>query len=65
MNPYPLRPVVTTKDYSAPQCRPGEGSRIHYLDCGHRVTTKQSHGYPARKRCRDCGLNRPPDPPQP
>lgn len=62
MTPYPLRQVRRTSDTYSKYCRAGEGSRWHYLECGHAIVTKMSAGYPARKRCRDCAFNRPPDP---
>lgn len=51
---WPLRRVERTEDCTTRYNRPGEGSRIHYLSCGHTVVTKQSGGYPRRKRCDEC-----------
>lgn len=51
---FPLRKVLKTVDTTNKYCRPGEGCRWHHLECGHQVITKQSAGFPARKRCRDC-----------
>ncbi len=61
MNAFPLKRVVKTYDYSDPRCRPGEGSRVHTLECGHEIRAKQSFGFPRKKRCRDCfyGLSKP------
>lgn len=49
-----FRRVVGTEDTTNRYCRPGEGARWHYLECGHSVVTKQSQGFPKRKFCRDC-----------
>lgn len=54
---YPFRRVVRTEDVTTKYCRQSEGCRWHYLECGHAVITKQSAGFPRKKRCRDCGLN--------
>lgn len=53
----PLRLVVGVRDVETKYNRPGEGSRWHFLECGHETVTKQSEGFPRRKRCRECGLN--------
>lgn len=53
---YPLRKVTRTEDVTNKYCRPGEGSRRHFLECGHTVICKQSYGFQTRKRCRDCWL---------
>lgn len=58
MNPHPLKRVVNTQDTSNRYNRAGEGSRWHYLECGHSVVTKQSAGFAKRKRCRECGNNK-------
>ena len=51
---FPLRRVVRREDWTNKYCRPGEGRRSHFLECGHEVCTKQSAGHPERKRCREC-----------
>jgi hypothetical protein len=51
---YPFREVVGFEDLSNMYCRSGEGSRRHFLRCGHDIVTKQSAGFPKRKRCREC-----------
>lgn len=52
--PAPLRLVTRRTELTHKCCRPGEGSRRHTLECGHEVTTKQSAGFPSRKRCVEC-----------
>lgn len=56
---YPLKRVIRTEDVSTRYNRIGEGSRWHYLECGHSVVCKQSCGFSIKKRCRDCWLGRP------
>lgn len=51
---WPLRRVERTEDHETIYNRPGEGSRTHYLSCGHTVITRQSAGFPRRKRCDEC-----------
>jgi hypothetical protein len=51
---YPLKKVVRRQNWTNKYCRPGEGRRTHYLECGHEIMTKQSDGYPRRKRCEEC-----------
>jgi hypothetical protein len=51
---YPLRKVIKTNETTNRYNRPGEGSRWHILECGHEIVTKQSAGFPSKKRCREC-----------
>jgi hypothetical protein len=51
---HPFRKVIRHYDTTNRYCRPGEGSRWHVLECGHEVVTKQSAGFPNKKRCREC-----------
>lgn len=52
---HPLVRVINHRDLTCKYNRPGEGSREHFLECGHSVITKQSQGFAKRKRCRECG----------
>lgn len=58
---FPLKKVIRTEVFTTKYCRPNEGSRKHFLECGHFNWTKQSYGLPKRMRCRDCALKRTPE----
>jgi hypothetical protein len=58
----PLVRVTHYQDHTNKHCRYGEGSREHFLECGHVRWTKQSYGRPQRMRCSDCLSGRPKDP---
>lgn len=56
----PLRRVISVGVYSTIYNRPGEGSRMFKLECGHEMRKKTSYPIPKRMRCWECRIGRQP-----
>lgn len=51
---FVFRKVVSVQMLSTRYNRPGEGSNLFHLECGHTAVAKASAGSPRRKHCREC-----------
>lgn len=47
---FTFKKVVRFQDLTTKYNRTGEGSREHFLECGHRVVTKRSYGFHPQTR---------------
>lgn len=54
----PMRKVVKSERYTPKYAKPGAGSVILTLSCGHTVRRKASRKIPQEARCFNCGLER-------
>lgn len=55
-NKRPLRKVVCSTLSSLAGSRPGEGTRIETLECGHTTPMKISRPLAKRRKCLDCRM---------